>query len=126
VLGSDNDAQRIIALVLEEKPERQVEVPAAYVHLASAALGQRNYLQAEHYLFRVVDYFSREDRLDDFSSLNYCTIRMYLLFIAGEKERAQQVGREFLDVLERKQGKARRDNVSVQFEKYLQWLEQTL
>lgn len=126
VLGSDHDARKIIDAASKEGPGKPVEGPGTYIHLASAALWQRHYLPAEHYLYRAVDYLSRGDRLDEFSSFNYCTLRMYLLFIAGEKERARQVGREYLDVLERKQGKASRDNVSTQFENYLQWLEQTL
>ncbi len=126
VLGSDHDALRIILATSKGSPGKLVEGPGTYIHLASAALWQRHYLLAEHYLHRVVEDLSRGDQMDDFSSFNYCTMRMYLLFIAGEKERAQQVGREFLDVLETKQGKARRHNVSIQFQKYLNWLERTV
>jgi hypothetical protein len=123
VLGSDNDAQRIVAVTSKENPANLVERPGTYIHLAANALRQRHYLKAEHYLNLYVDHFSRENRLDGYSLFNYCTLRMYLLFIAGEKERASQVGREYLDALEKKQGKTSRDNVSVQFEKYLDWLE---
>lgn len=126
VLGSDSDAQKIIAAVQEENPGQQVEMPATYIHLASAALRKKQYLPAERYLHMMNDYLAGRKVLDDYSRFNYCTLRMYLLFIGGEKARAGQLSGEYLDSLEKKQGKAARDKVSGEFGKYLDWLEQTL
>jgi len=126
VLGSDNDAQKIIAAVQEENPGQRVETPATYIHMASAALRKKQYLPAEGYLHMMNDYLSGRNLLDDYSRFNYCTLRMYLLFIGGEKARAGLVSGEYLDSLEKKQGKAARDKVSSEFGKYLDWLEQTL
>jgi hypothetical protein len=126
VLGSDYDAQKIIAAVKEEHPGQPVETPATYIHLASAALWGRQYLRAEHYLRLRVEYLSGKNWLDDYSNFNYCTLRMYLLFIGGEKARATQVSREYLDFLEKKKGNAARDKMGIQLDKYLNWLEQTL
>ncbi|MDQ1353860.1 MAG: spermidine synthase [Acidobacteriota bacterium] len=126
VLGSDNDAQRIMTTVQEENPGQRFEVPATFIHLAAAALKKKQYLPAERYLHMMNDYLSRGNLLDDYSRFNYCTLRMYLLFIAGEKALAKQVGNEYLDSLERRQGKGARDKVNSEFGRYLDWLEQTL
>ncbi len=126
VLGSDNDAQKIIAAVQEENPGQRVEMPLTYIHLASAALRKKQCLPAERYLQMMIDYLAGKNLLDDYSRFNYCTLRMYLLFIGGEKARAQQVSDEYLDSLEKKQDKVARDRVNIEFGKYLDWLEQTL
>ncbi len=91
VVGSDNDAQRIIASVQAENPGQTVDMPATYIHLAAAALHKKQFLPAERYLQLLNNYLAGEDLLDDYSRFNYCTLRMYLLFIGGEKARIGQV-----------------------------------
>ena len=123
VLGSNQQAQDIIAMFREQNPGRMVQNPDTYIHLAAGALLKRNYLLSEHYLRLTVDDLSRGDFFSDDSRFNYCTLRMYLLFIGGQKEQAKQVADAFLNYLEKEQGKAARDKIAVQFENYLLWLQ---
>jgi hypothetical protein len=51
---------------------------------------------------------------------------MYLLTIAGDKIRAIHVGEEYLDFIEKKEGKEKRVHIGIQFDKYLNWLDQAL
>jgi spermidine synthase len=126
VLGSNQYAQRIISIALKEKPAEQVEGPGTYIHFAANALQEKNYLLSEHYLHLLVDFLSRTNLLDDYHHFNYCTLRIYLLTIAGDKTRAKQVGEEYLDFIEKKEGKEKRVHIGIQFDKYMDWLDQTL
>ena len=47
---------------------------------------------------------------------------MYILFMGGNQEGMQRVKEEFLDQLERKQGKEVRDKLNLHLESYIQWL----
>jgi len=126
VLGSDQKAQRIISSVLLEKPVRAIEGPETYVHLASAAIRMKNHGLAEHYLQLMVTSLSRRGVLDDYTNFNYCTLRMYLAFIAGDKDGAKETAKKYLDGLEKRQGKESRTRMGVQFDSYLKWLDETL
>jgi spermidine synthase len=126
VLGSNQQAQNIIAMFREQNPGRAVQGPDTYTHLAAGALLKRNYILAEHYLRLVVYYLSGRDLLTDRSRFNYCTLRMYLLFMGGDRIQARRVGEEFLEQLEKKQGKENRDKMAVQFKNYLQWLDKII
>lgn len=125
VLGSDQKAQRIISGVLLEKPVQAVEGTETYVHLASGAIRMKNYRLAEHYLQSMVTHLSRRGLLDDYSNFNYCTLRMYLSFIAGDRDGAKRTAQEYLDDLEKRQGKENRNRMAVQFDSYIKWLDQT-
>jgi spermidine synthase len=123
VLGSDQKAQNIIAKFREQNPGESVQRPDTYSHLAAEALRKKNYLLAEHYLRLLVYFLSNRSLLTDNSRFNYCTLRMYLLFIGGEREQAKRVGEEFLGYVEKTQGKDGRAKMAVQFNSYLQWLQ---
>ena len=126
VFGSSQYAQNIISKALKEKPVEQVEGPGTYIHFAANALREKNYLLAEHYLHLLVDFLSGANLLDEYYHFNYCTLRMYLLTIAGDKTRAKQVGEAYLDFIEKKEGKEKRAHIAIQFDKYMDWLDQTL
>ncbi|MCP5102779.1 MAG: spermidine synthase [bacterium] len=126
ILNSDQAALDIIGRTLKERPGKPVNVPEAYLHLASGALRARGYLQAEYYLKLTVEHLDRANRLADHTNFTYCTLRMYLLFMAGEKERAKQVESEYLDTLEKRRGKAVRDRMNIQLNAFVRWLGQEI
>lgn len=122
VLGSNQQAQDIISSFREQNPGKSVENPDTLIHLAAEALSQKNYLLAEHYFHRFVDFFSRGDTFTDNETFNICIVRMYILFMGGDRGGMRRVKDEFLDQLERKQGKEVRDKFNIQLENYIQWL----
>lgn len=126
VLGSDRKAQSILTAALLQKPLKYVEGPETYIHLASGALRTKNYLLAEYYLNRVETALSRHHSLDNYFNFNFCTLRMYILFSGGDKKRAKRVKLQYLNDLEKREGKKTRGRMAVQLGKYIQWLEQTL
>lgn len=122
VLGSNQQALDIISSFREQNPGESVERPNTFIHLAAEALSHRNYLLAGDYLQRLVDAFSRRNILNDNETFIICTLRMYILFMGGNQPGMRRVKEEFLDQLERKQGKEVREKVNLQLENYIKWL----
>lgn len=120
LLDSDDYAQQILANVLQETPENVFQDIEAYPHLAARALQENDYLLAERYLQRLTDLNIRTDR-DESLFLNFYTIRMYLLYLSGEKQQAFDLGQEYIQykALDKEQG-------TQEIEAYWNWLTDVL
>jgi hypothetical protein len=141
MLGSDEFARRIVGQVLAEK---KVGSPEAFLqtlnrsiaeamrrqdfsavsellelcnHLAAAAVSQKEYLVAEkyyHLIGAVVEGFHKERTF---------YLRMYLLYLGGQKERASNVKDEYVAYTSKwKSGGAER---RANLERYWSWLAET-
>jgi len=97
-LSSDPDAQNIISQALRDG--RRPSFEEARVHLAARAVLEGDYDLAESYYARLSQVPS--DIRDDFFAL-----RMYLSFLAGDRERAVRVGEEYIGLDVRDQEKRR-------------------
>jgi predicted membrane-bound spermidine synthase len=122
VLSSNQQAQDIISSYREQNPGESVEKPSTFMHLAAKALSHKNYPLAADYYQRFVDFFSRMNLFTDDEIFTICILRMYILFMAGDREGMLRVKEEYLDQVEKKQDKAVRDRLNLHLESYIKWL----
>jgi hypothetical protein len=113
--GSDQHAQTIVSKALQNKPQPSFDTPEVYDHLAAGAARERDYLLAEEYLGLAADRLGHENPLDEY--LYYAVFRMYLLSVAGQKERALVVGEKYIALQEEGKDKRRK-----QIEQYWNWI----
>lgn len=121
VFSSNHYAQTILAETIQEHPEKIDTSPEAYTHLAAAALQKRDYLVAEQYLQRLMEFQNQQSLLDEFALREGYALRIYLLYIAGEKEQAELLAQEYKQAVAT--GQAIGDQ---QFEEFWNWLTSTL
>jgi spermidine synthase len=119
-LDSDQYAQRIISKAFKDNSEASFDRVEICRHLAAGAAQQLNYRLAEKYLHLAADSLEPQNTPQDLH-YDYSRYRMYLLFIAGDQERAMQVGQEYIDLRESDKA-ARREQIS----KYWNWLVKTV
>ncbi|MDY6990210.1 MAG: fused MFS/spermidine synthase [Thermodesulfobacteriota bacterium] len=113
--GSDQHAQTIISEVLGKNPQRSFDTPEVYDHLAAGAAQERDYVMAEKYLGLAADRLEPENPLAE--HLYYAVFRMYLLSVAGDKERAIEVGGKYIALKEED-----KENRRKQIEQYWKWI----
>lgn len=94
-LDSDVFAQQIISNFME-KPEESTDAATMYKHLAAGAAQKRDYLMAEQYLRLALERLG----FQKVNNLKYYLQRMYLLFLAGDIEKAEDVSYEYINLKE--------------------------
>ncbi len=124
VLGSDLYAQNILTRFLAENPRKKKPSPEMFIHLASAALQNRDFPLVEYYLNLQVSFGMVTHSLNDFSSFDLCTVRLYLLYLSGKKAQAPAVVTEYLNYVRNKSGQAEMEKLKGMITQYLNWLEQ--
>ncbi len=92
---SDVFAQQIISKK-KDKPEESTDTATMYKHLAAGAAQKRDYLMAEQYLRLALERLGSQK----VSNLKYYLQRMYLLFLVGDIEKAEDVSYEYINLEE--------------------------
>jgi len=113
--GSDLRAQDIVSEAQEDMPKESLDKSEMYYHLAASAAKDRNYLLAEQYLDLASQRLGPQSKSDEY--LYYAVFRMYLLLVAGEKDQAIEVGREYIDRKEEDKEERRQ-----QIDQYWKWM----
>ncbi|MDY6973604.1 MAG: spermidine synthase [Thermodesulfobacteriota bacterium] len=93
--GRDQYVQRIIFNRLKSTSDKSPEI---YIDLAAGAAQQHDYLVAEAYLHSAKEKLCAGNSLEEYRDI--ALFRMYLLFISGCKMRAEEVGREYINLKE--------------------------
>lgn len=109
-LNSDNGAQNIITAVLRDK--KPVTLEEGKEHLAARSVLEGNYDLAER-------YYARLNNVPSNPKDEYFALRMYLLFLAQEKERARAVGEQYINLYD--SGQAER---KAKVELFWKWLNE--
>jgi len=112
---SDQEAQRIIRKVLGQGKKQELDMSGSYHHLAGGAAQNGDYPLAEHYLGLA------STSLEGKNTYGTTVFRMYLLCIAGNRQRAEEVGQEYVN-LEQPGKKERAQKI----EKYWTWIQSVL
>lgn len=113
-LGSDQYAQDIIARTVEEEGGLDIKNMGGIHHMMANAAQQGEYKLAEEYLNVITDRLSHDDKRKEL----YLFYRMYFNFLVGDKERAEDVKMEYVNL----KNKNPKFNVE-RLEQYWHWLE---
>ncbi|NIS68993.1 MAG: spermidine synthase [Proteobacteria bacterium] len=116
LFGSDQYAQSIVKKTLGKELNDRSDRVNRLMHLTAIAAQQRRYLQAERFCHLAMKIIGPQNAHKDFFF-----VRMYFLFITGNKERALEVGREYINV-EGADSATRKEEVA----QYWYWLVNTL
>ncbi|UCH12734.1 MAG: hypothetical protein JSW18_01975 [Candidatus Omnitrophota bacterium] len=108
-VGSDEYAQRIVAEAIATR--RDINELGAYehVHLAARAIKQHNYLLAEHH-YSIATSLVKDPQIFQ--------LRMYLLYLTGNKVKANQVKQEYINLYQ-----TRKDVREEEMKRFWRWLE---
>ena len=116
--GSDQYAQRIISKAIKNRQKGPFNMAEIYRHLAAGAAQQRDYLLSEKYLHLAIDKSGSKHTPKNLYSNTI--FRMYLLFMAGDKKGAMEVGKKYVNFKQTDRQKRGRE-----IERYWNWLVNT-
>ena len=116
LLGTDQYGQKIVKKTIRKDLNDRSDMVNRLVHLSAIAAQQREYLQAERFYDLAMKIIEPQNAPRDFFFM-----RMYFLFIIGNKERALEVGREYINV-----GGADSATRKKEVGQYWDWLVNTL
>ncbi len=116
LFGSDQYAQNIVKKTLRKKLNDRSDMVNRLVHLSAMAAQQRKYLQAERFYYLAMKIIGPQNAPKDFFF-----VRMYFLFVTGNKERALEVGQEYINA-----GGTDSATRKEEVDEYSNWLVNTL